>query len=65
VEKAVRASKFKSECAGKKVSVVFRYDLHGEPVAKPNVTTKTEANIMYIDSQPASAVAVKSAAPAK
>src|SRR5271165_1415949 len=35
VEKAVRASKFKSTCAGKTVDVVYRYELHGEAIASP------------------------------
>jgi hypothetical protein len=66
VEKAVRASKFKSDCAGKTVAVVYRYDLVGAPVAAPKPTTKTEANIMYIESQPETkAAAAKSAAPGK
>jgi hypothetical protein len=65
VEKAVRASKFKPECAGKTVAVVFRYNLHGEAIAKPDVTVKTESNIMFIDSQPELKAAVKSGAPAK
>src|SRR4030095_15828146 len=43
VEKAIRAAKIKSECAGKKVSVVFCYQLHGEATPNPNVTSKTEA----------------------
>ncbi len=65
VEKAVRASKFKPECAGKTVAVVFRYNLHGEAIAKPDVTAKTESNIMFIDSQPQLKAAVKSGVPAK
>ena len=65
VEKAVRASKFKQECAGKTVDVVYRYELHGEPTANPKVTNRMEPpNIMYIESQPETAAA-KSAAPAK
>lgn len=52
VEKAVRASKLKTSCAGKSVAVVYRYDLHGDPVASPNVTTKSDARILYIDSAP-------------
>lgn len=52
VEKAVRASKFKSSCAGKSVAVVYRYDLVGDAVANPNVTTKSDARIMYIESAP-------------
>jgi hypothetical protein len=67
VEKAVRASKFKTDCAGKTVDVVYRYELHGEPTASPKVTNRMEPpNIMYIESQPESAAAAaKSAAPAK
>lgn len=52
VEKAVKASTFKSSCDGKAVAVVYRYDLTGEPVASPKVTTKSEARIMYIESEP-------------
>jgi hypothetical protein len=66
VEKTVRAAKFKSECAGKPVGVVYRYDLHGEPVAAPKVTEKTEARVMYIESQPElMAAANKTRSPAK
>jgi hypothetical protein len=55
VEKAIRAAKIKPECAGKDVSVVFRYQLHGEATANPKVTSKTEApNLMWIESQPES-----------
>jgi hypothetical protein len=61
VEKAIRAAKIKSECAGKKVSVVFRYQLYGEPTPNPKVTSKTEApNIMDIESQPATKTDVSS-----
>jgi hypothetical protein len=55
VEKAVRASTFKATCAGKTVDVVYRYELHGEAIAGPKPATRTESNIMYIQSQPASA----------
>jgi hypothetical protein len=61
VEKAIRAAKIKSECAGKKVSVVFRYQLHGEATPNPKVTSKTEApNIMDIESEPATKTEVSS-----
>ncbi len=63
VEKAVRASTFKATCAGKTVDVVYRYELHGEPIASPKVATRTESNIMYLESQPA--LVAKSAAAAK
>lgn len=67
VEKAIRAAKIKSGCAGKKVSVVFRYQLHGEATPNPKGTSKTEApNIMNIESQPATKTEVSSSkAPAK
>ena len=66
VEKAVRDSKFKSSCAGKSVAVVYRYDLAGDPVANPKVTTRSDERIMYIDSAPEMASAgVKSASAAR
>jgi outer membrane biosynthesis protein TonB len=65
VEKAVRASKFKTQCAGKTVAVVYRYQLLGEATANPKPTTRTELNIMFIESQPQSKPATKSAVPAK
>jgi hypothetical protein len=55
VEKAIRAAKIKPVCAGKTVSVVFRYRLYGEATANPKVTSETEIpNIMDIESQPES-----------
>ncbi len=59
VEKAVRASKFKATCASKTVDVVFRYELHGEAIAGPKATVRTESNVMYIESQPAKSAAAK------
>jgi len=60
LEKAIRAAKIKSECAGKRVSVVFRYQLHGEATLNPKVTSKTEAsNVVDIESQPATEAAAK------
>lgn len=54
VEKAIRAAKIKPACYGKTVSVAFRYQLHGDPVASPNVTSRAEPpHILYIESQPA------------
>jgi hypothetical protein len=62
VEKALRASKFKSSCAGKTVAVVFRFQLHGDAVAAPKPTVKQEPpNIVNIESQPAKAAAPASA----
>ncbi len=52
VEKTLQASKFKTGCAGKAVSVVYRYDLHGDPTATPKASVKTEDRVMYIESQP-------------
>jgi hypothetical protein len=61
VENAIRAAKIKSECAGKKVSVVFRYQLHGDATSDPKVASKTEApNIMDIESQPTTKTEVSS-----
>jgi len=63
-EKALQASKFKPECAGKTVSVVFRYQLHGQPSASPKVTSKTEdPNLVWIESEPAAGA--KGAVPTK
>jgi len=54
VEKALRAAKAKPECAGKTVTVVFRYQLSGEPTQNPKVTSRTEIpNLLWIESQPA------------
>jgi hypothetical protein len=56
VETAMRASKFKSDCSGKRVWVVFRYQLYGEPTANPQVKARREEpNILWIESQPAAA----------
>ena len=53
VEKAMHESKFKPDCAGKTVAVVFRYELHGQSTPNPKVTTRTEApNLFYIESEP-------------
>jgi len=54
VEKANRAANIKPECWGKKVLLVFRYQLHGDATTDPKVTSRNEApNIVYIESQPA------------
>lgn len=54
VEKAIHASMAKPECAGRKVWVVFRYELHGDPVANPKVISRVEnPNIVWIESDPA------------
>jgi hypothetical protein len=64
VEKAIRAARIKFDCAGKKVSVVFRYQLHGEATPAPKVTSRTEApNIMDIESEPATKTEVSSNKP--
>ncbi len=56
VEKAIHAARIKPECAGKKVWVVFRYELHGDAVADPKVTSRGDGpNIMWIESSPAAA----------
>jgi hypothetical protein len=54
VENAIRAARIRPECAGKTVTVVFRYQLHGEPVQNPKVTSRTEPpDLIWIESQPA------------
>jgi hypothetical protein len=56
VEKAVRAAKIKPECAGKTISVVFRFELHGNAVPNPKVTSRTDGpTLMWIESEPAGA----------
>jgi len=61
VEKAIRAARIKPDCAGKEVWVVFRYELHGEPVHDPKVTSRTDGpNIMWIESEPGEASQVSS-----
>jgi hypothetical protein len=56
VEKAVHEAKIKQDCAGKRLAVVFRYELHGQPTANPKVTSRREApDIVWIESQPAAA----------
>ncbi len=58
VEKVVRAAKIKPDCAGKKISVVFRYELHGEATPNPKVSSRTDGtNLMWIESQPAATAA--------
>src|SRR5712671_3233779 len=55
VEKALRAAKIRSECAGKAVSVVFRYQLHGEATENPEVKShREEPNLLWIESEPSS-----------
>ncbi len=54
VEAALHSAKVRPTCAGKTVTVVFRYQLHGEPTANPKPTShKDEPNILWIESQPA------------
>jgi len=53
VEAAIHASKFKADCAGKTVAVVFRYELHGDATMHPKVTTREEPpNLVWIESAP-------------
>ncbi len=53
VEKAVKASTFKPDCVGKTVAVVYRYQLYGEAMPNPMVTTRKEMpNILWIESHP-------------
>lgn len=54
VEKVIRAAKIKPECAGKTVTVSFRYQIFGEATADPKVTSRTVGpGLMLIESQPA------------
>src|SRR3979409_2660471 len=65
VEKAIRAAKIRSECGGTVVSVVFRYQLHGEATENPQVKShREEPNLVWIESQPAAANATSAAAKA-
>lgn len=59
VEKVIRASKFKPECAGKTVAVVYRYEIYGDPEASPKATERREGNAIYIASAPELATAAK------
>ncbi len=53
VEKAVHATRFKSDCAGKTVFIAFRYQEAGAPVADPKPTsTQDPPNVVFIDSHP-------------
>src|SRR5579871_5175790 len=53
VEKAIHEAKIKPECAGRKIWVVFRYDLHGDATPTSRVTSRAERpNIIWIESQP-------------
>lgn len=62
VEKAIREAKFKPECAGRKVWVVFRYDLHGDATPSPKVTTRADGpNLIWIESQPGARPEISSA----
>jgi hypothetical protein len=61
VEKTIRAAKIKPECAGKTIRAVFRYQLHGEAIADPKVTSRIDGpTLMWIESQPASRAQVSS-----
>jgi hypothetical protein len=58
VDAVIHAAKLKADCAGKTALVVFRYQLHGDAVANPQVTNRREPpNIVWIESQPATAAA--------
>jgi|SRR5579862_3935616 len=63
---AIHAAKFKASCAGKSVLVVFRYQLHGDAIANPEVTTRKDPpNMVWIESQPMKAAAAPAAAKAE
>jgi hypothetical protein len=64
VERAIHAARIKPDCAGNKVWAVFRYQLHGEATSEPKVTSRTDGpNVMWIESQPALAVAAATKTP--
>ncbi|HLG97997.1 MAG TPA: energy transducer TonB [Bryobacteraceae bacterium] len=53
VEKAIHASTFKPDCAGKTVFVAFRYEEDGQAVADPHPQFRKEPpNVAWIESQP-------------
>lgn len=54
VEKVIRAARVNPQCAGKTVSVVFRYAINGDPTPSPTPTSRTlGTNTMWIESRPA------------
>ena len=54
VDKAIHAAKIKSDCDGKTVTVVFKYEIHGDPTAMPKPNSyAAPPNTVVIDSQPA------------
>jgi len=58
VEKAIQASKFKPDCGGKTVSIVYRFALHGDATANPKPESRTEPpHLVWIESQPETAAA--------
>jgi hypothetical protein len=62
-EAAVHAAKLKEDCVGKKVLIVFRYELHGEPTANPQVTTRKEPTyLVWVESQPLASASASSKA---
>jgi hypothetical protein len=66
VEKAVRASKFKSSCAGKNVFVAFRYEMDGQAVPNPHVMAKKDPpNVVWIESRPPAMMAKSSSSKAR
>jgi hypothetical protein len=65
VEKAVRASKLKQDCAGKSVEVAFRFEIGGNPIANPVPVTRTESRMMVLESQPELVTAAKKPPAAK
>jgi outer membrane biosynthesis protein TonB len=60
VEAALHSAKVKPECAGKNVLVVFRYELNGEAVPNPQVSSRKEPPyLVWIESQPMTAAAAR------
>ncbi len=53
VDKAIRSSTFKPDCAGKNVFIAFRYEIDGQAVANPQPQEKKEPpNVVWIESHP-------------
>jgi len=64
-EAAIHAAKLKADCAGKTVLVVFRYELHGDRTANPQVTSRKEPSYtVWIESQPMTATTAAGASKA-
>ena len=58
VEKAIQTAKIKPSCAGKKLWVVFRYQINGASSADAKIAPRTDGpNVIWIETQPAAPAA--------